>query len=69
MSTSLAIIVYGKYLGSLSVINVLLDSNIDGRRIVYVEPGDRANLPFIDSATVSVIGNADLRNLNKKNLP
>ncbi|XP_025419587.1 cilia- and flagella-associated protein 61-like [Sipha flava] len=51
-SITLAIIVYGKYLGSLSVINVLLESNIDGRRIVYVEPGDRVNLPFIDNATI-----------------
>jgi len=47
--------VYGKYIGSLSVINVLLESNIDGSRIVYVEspPVVKENRTFIANRFVS----------------
>lgn len=54
--SSTAIIVYGKYIGSLSVINVLLESNIDGSRIVYVESPPtvvKGNRNFIANRFVS----------------
>ncbi|XP_025206288.1 cilia- and flagella-associated protein 61-like [Melanaphis sacchari] len=41
------IIVLGKYLGSLTVINALLESNIQGPRIVYIETYEKKNIPFI----------------------
>jgi len=35
------------------VINVLLESNIDGSRIVYVETHAKKNIPFIANKFVS----------------
>ncbi|XP_050063686.1 cilia- and flagella-associated protein 61-like isoform X2 [Aphis gossypii] len=57
------IVVLGKYLGSLTVINVLLESNIDGSRIVYVETHEKKNIPFIAN---QFIGNAVYNELHKQ---
>lgn len=52
----LVIIVYGNYLESLTVINVLLENNIDGSRIVYVR------LNYMDSLfSNEFVSNLDVR--------
>ncbi|XP_050528482.1 cilia- and flagella-associated protein 61-like [Daktulosphaira vitifoliae] len=43
------IVVFGKYIGSLSVINALLESDIKGSRINFVENESVENVPFIES--------------------
>ncbi|VVC41058.1 Cilia- and flagella-associated protein 61, N-terminal domain,FAD/NAD(P)-binding domain [Cinara cedri] len=60
-----SVIVYGKYLGSLSVINVLLGCGIDGSRIVYVESDvKKENLQFITSQYIVKIVYEELYNHN-----